>query len=117
MRKVAFQVVLAIAALALTLPVLAKSAKPSPDVKTKSTSLTVNEPTKFGDTMVTPGKYKVVFDTDKATIMNGNKTVVTITGHWEDHKQKAEATGFESTGGKVDEIIVGGDTSVFVVGS
>jgi len=115
MRKVAFQLVLAVAALALSLPVLAKSA--NADVKTKSTTLTVTDAIKFGDTMVAPGKYKIVFDTDKATILNGNKTVATVSGHWEDRKQKASGTGFQSTGNKVDEIIVSGDSSVFVLGS
>jgi hypothetical protein len=115
MRKVAFQLVLAVAALALALPMLAKSA--STDVKGKSTTLDVTSSIMFGGTMVPPGKYKIVFDTDKATIMNGNKTVATFPGHWEDRKQKAQGTGFQSTGNKVDEIMVGGDTNVFVLGS
>jgi hypothetical protein len=69
MRKVAFRVVLALGAVALALPMMAKAAKP--DVKTKNATLTLDAPVKFGSTMVKPGTYRLVIDNEKATIENG----------------------------------------------
>jgi hypothetical protein len=117
MRKVAFRLSLAVVALALTLPVLAKTEKTaSSAAKPKSTTLTIDSPVKFGDTMVKPGTYKLVIDSDKATIENGKNVVASASGHWQDGKQKVEATGFETTNGAVDTIFVHGESNTFVLG-
>jgi lipopolysaccharide export system protein LptA len=102
-------------ALALTLPVMAKSDKPATDAKPKNATLTLDAPVKFGSTMVKAGTYKIVIDNEKATLENGNKAVASVAGHWQEGKQKAESTGFETTSGQVDEIFLHGDSSVFVV--
>ena len=115
MRKVAFRIGLALVALALTLPVMAKSDKPATDAKAKNATLTLDAPVKFGSTMVKAGTYKIVIDNEKATLQNGNKAVASVAGHWQEGKQKAESTGFETTSGQVDEIFLHGDSSVFVV--
>jgi hypothetical protein len=95
MRKVAFRLGLAVAALALTLPVMAKADKAATSAaKPKSTTLTIDSPVKFGDTTVKPGTYKLVIESDKATIENGKNVVASAPGHWEDRKQKVESTGF-----------------------
>jgi hypothetical protein len=117
MRKVAFQIGLALAAIALTLPMMAKAPKADKagEAKAKNATLTIDTPVQFGSTMVNPGSYKLVIDNEKATIQNGNKVVASVPGHWEDRKQKADSTGFETTNGKVDDIFVHGDSSVFVL--
>jgi hypothetical protein len=116
MRKVALRLGLSLAAVAMALPMMAKTDKPAKsDVKAKNTSIMIGAPVKFGDTMVKPGTYKLVIDSDKATIENGNKLVASAAGRWEDRKQKAEATGFDSTNGQVDDIFLHGDTNVFVL--
>ena len=114
MRKVALRFGLALAAVALALPMMAKTDKAA-DAKGKSTTLQIGAPVKFGTTTVNPGTYKLVIDGDKATVSNGNKVVASVAGHWEDRKQKAESTGFDSTNGQVDDIFLHGDSSVFVV--
>jgi hypothetical protein len=84
--------------------------------KPKSTTLTIDSPVKFGDTTVKPGTYKLVIESDKATIENGKNVVASAPGHWEDRKQKVESTGFETTNGAVDSIFVHGESSAFVLG-
>lgn len=116
MRKVAFRIGVALAAIALTLPMMAKADKAS-EAKAKNTTLTIDAPVQFGSTMVNAGTYKLVIDNQKATIQNGNKVIASVAGHWEERKQKADSTGFETTSGKVDEIFVHGDSNVFVLGS
>jgi len=116
MRKVALRVGLSLAAVAMALPMMAKADKPAKsDVKAKNTSIMIGAPVKFGDTMVKPGTYRLVIDSDKATLENGNKPVASASGRWEDRKQKADATGFDSTNGQVDDIFLHGDTNVFVL--
>jgi hypothetical protein len=105
-----------LAAVALALPMMAKTDKaPKTESKGKNTTLTLATPVKFGSTMVNAGTYKLVIDTEKATIENGNKVVASVSGHWQEGKQKAESTGFETTNGQVDEIFLHGDSNVFVV--
>ncbi len=117
MKKVAFRLGLAVAALALTLPVMAKADKTATSAaKPKSTTLTIDSPVKFGDTTVKPGTYKLVIESDKATIENGKTVVASASGHWEDRKQKVESTGFETTNGAVDSIFMHGESSAFVLG-
>jgi hypothetical protein len=113
MRKVAFRLGLAVAALALALPVMAK---PANDAKPKSTTLTIDSPVKFGDTMLKPGTYKLVIENDKASIESGKTVVASASGRWEDRKQKAGDTGFETTDGQIDTIYLHGDTNAFVLG-
>jgi len=116
MRKVAIRFGLALAAVALALPMMAKTDKaPKAESKTKNTTLTLDAPVKFGSTMVNAGTYKLVIDTDKATLENGNKVVASVPGHWQEGKLKADSNGFETTNGQVDEIFLHGDSSVFVV--
>jgi hypothetical protein len=115
MKKVAFRLVLALGAVALALPMMAKSPKPATDAKPKSATLTLDAPVQFGTTTVKPGTYKLVIDNDKATIENGNKVIANAPGRWEDRKQKADSTGFETTKGQVDDIFLHGDTRVFVL--
>jgi hypothetical protein len=99
MRKVAFQLVLAVAMVALALPMMADT-KPANSDKAKSATLTIDSPVKFGTTTLKPGTYKVVIDSDKATIENGKTVVASASGRWEDRKQKADSTGFETTHGQ-----------------
>jgi hypothetical protein len=117
MRKVALQFGLALMAIALALPVMAKtdnSAKT--ESKPKNATLTLDAPVKFGSTMVKAGTYKLVIDNDKATLeSNNNKEVASVPGHWQEGKQKADSTGFETTNGQVDSIFLHGDSSTFVV--
>src|SRR5712692_6907411 len=55
MRKVALRFGLTLAAVAMALPMMAKTDKPAKsDVKTKNTSIMIGAPVKFGDTMVKP---------------------------------------------------------------
>jgi hypothetical protein len=115
MRKVAFSLGLAVAALALTLPMMAKPA--ASDAKAKSATLTIDAPVKFGDTMVKPGSYKLVIENDKASIESGKKVIASAPGKWEERKQKADSTGFETTNGQVDSIFLHGDASAFVLGN
>ena len=116
MTKIAFRLALALAAVALTLPVMAKTAdKPNSDAKPKSATLTIDAPVKFGTTTVNPGTYKVVIDNEKATIENGKTVIASAPGRWEDRKQKADSTGFETTNGQVDDLFLHGDSSVFVL--
>ena len=119
MRKVAFRLGLALAALALTLPMMAKadSKTASSEAKPKNTTLTIDSPVKFGDTTVKPGTYKLVIDSDKATLENGKAVVASAAGHWQDGKQKVESTGFETTNGAIDTIFVHGESSAFVLGN
>ena len=112
MRKVAFRFGLAVAALALALPMMAKTDNAA---KPKSATLTFDAPVKFGETMVKPGTYKVVIDNDKASIENGKTVVASATGKWEDRKQKADSTGFETTSGQVDTIFLHGESDAFVL--
>jgi len=117
MRKVAFRLGLAVAALALTLPMVkADNKAASSEAKPKSSTLTIDSPVKFGDTTVKPGTYKLVIESDKATIENGKTVVASAPGHWEDRKQKVDSTGFETTNGAVDSIFVHGESSAFVLG-
>ena len=115
MKKTAFRLVLALAAVALALPMMPKSPKPAKDAKAKSTTLNIYQPVKFGGTMVKAGSYKLVIDNDKATIEDGKKTVASATGHWEDRKAKADSTGFETTDGAVQDVFIHGETNVFVL--
>jgi hypothetical protein len=115
MRKVAFRFVLALAAVALALPMMAKSPKPANDTKAKSATLTIDAPVQFGTTMVKPGTYKLVIDNEKASIESGSKVIASASGKWEDRKQKADSTGFETTNGQVDTVFLHGDSSVFVL--
>jgi hypothetical protein len=115
MRKVAFQFVLAVATLALALPMMAKDTKPANSDKAKSATLTIDSPVKFGSTTLKPGTYRVVIDNDKATIENGNTVVASASGRWEDRKQKTDLTGFETTNGQVDDVFLHGDSGVFVL--
>ena len=109
MSRIVFVIALGLA----VLPMAAKSDKPSD--KPKSTTLSILNPIKFGDTVVKPGTYKLVIENDKATIQDGKKVVATMNGKWEERKIKANATGFETTNGQVDDIMVGGETRVFVL--
>ena len=116
MRKTALRLVLALAAVALALPMMAKSPKPAKDdAKAKSTTLNIYQPVKFGGTMLKAGSYKLVIDNDKATIEDGKKTVASSSGHWEDRKAKADSTGFETTDGAVQDVFIHGESSVFVL--
>ena len=116
MRKVTLRLGLALAAVALALPMMAKTDKaPKSESQGKNATLTLSSPVKFGSTMVNAGTYKLVIDTEKATIENGNKVVASVSGHWQEGKTKADSTGFETTNGQVDEIFLHGDSSVFVV--
>jgi lipopolysaccharide export system protein LptA len=118
MRRVSFRSVLAFAAVALALPMMAKTDNPAkPDAKTKSATLTINAPVKFGTTMLKAGTYKLMIDSEKATIESGKTVIASASGHWEDRKQKADSTGFETTNGQVDDIFLHGDSSVFVLNS
>ena len=116
MRKLAFRFVLGLAAVALALPMMAKAPKPANDAKTKTASLTIDAPVQFGTTTVKPGTYKLTIDNDKATLENGKTEVASAPGHWEDRKQKADSTGFETTNGQVDTVFVHGASSFFVLG-
>ena len=113
MKKIAFRLVLALAAVALTLPMMAKAAKT--DTKAKTTTLNIYQPVKFGGTLVKPGSYRLVIDNDKASIEDGKKMVASAPGHWEDRKQKADSTGFETTSGAVQDVFIQGESSVFVL--
>jgi hypothetical protein len=116
MRKVAFRFVLALAAMALALPMLAKtdnSAKA--DAKPKSMTVTINEPVKFGTTMVNAGTYKLVIENEKATVQSGKNVIASAPGRWEDREQKQRSNGFETTNGEVQEIYIHGEASVFVL--
>lgn len=113
MRKAAFRLVLALGVMALALPMMAKTG--SSDAKAKTTTVTIDSPVKFGDTMVKPGTYRLVIDNEKATVENGKTVVASATGRWEDRKQKADSTGFDTTNGQVDDIFLHGDSSVFVL--
>jgi hypothetical protein len=116
MRKVAFRFGLTLAAIALALPMMAKTDKPSKtESKPKSATLTLDAPVKFGSTMVNAGTYKLVIDNDKATVENGKQTIASVAGHWQEGKQKADATGFEATNGQVDQIFLRGESNTFVV--
>lgn len=115
MRKVTLRIGLALAAAALVLPMMAKSDKPSADTKAKSTTLNIYQEVKFGDTMVKPGSYKLVIENGKATIEDGKKVVAAASGKWEERNQKADATGFETTNGQVNDVFIHGDTGVFVL--
>ena len=116
MKKAAFRFGLALAAVVLALPMMARSDKPAKtETKAKNATLMLDSPVKFGSTMVNAGTYKLVIDNDKATIENGNKVVATVSGHWQDGKTKADSTGFETTNGQVDEIFLHGDSNIFVV--
>ncbi len=118
MRKVALQFGLAVACLALALPVLAKADKTSPSPKPKVVTMNIYDQTMLGSTMVKPGTYKFVLDADKVTVeTTNNKVVATAPGHWEEQKQKQSSTGFDLDSGAMKEIFVQGDTSVFVLGS
>jgi hypothetical protein len=112
MRKVAFRLGLAVAALALALPIMAKTDNAA---KPKSATLTIDSPVKFGDSMVKPGTYKIVIENEKASIENGKDVVASANGRWEDRKQKADSTGFETTNGQVDTIFLHGDNNAFVL--
>ena len=116
MRKSASRLAMALAVVALALPMMAKSPKPAKtDAKVKSTTLNIYQSVKFGGTVVKPGNYKLVIDGEKATIEDGKKMVASSSGHWEDRKQKADATGFESTDGAVQDVFIHGESSVFVL--
>lgn len=116
MRKVSFRLVLALAAMALALPMLAKSDNSTKaDAKPKSMTVTINSPVKFGTTMVNAGTYKLVIDNGKASIESGKNVVASAPGRWEDRQQKQPANGFETTNGEVQEIYIHGDTNVFVL--
>lgn len=118
MRKVALQLALAMGILALALPVLAKADKTSSSPKPKTVTINLYDQTMMGSTMVKPGTYKFVLDTDKVTVeTTGDKVVTTVPGHWEDQKTKQTATGFNLDSGAMKEIFVQGNTSVFVLGS
>jgi hypothetical protein len=118
MRKVALQLGLAVACLAMALPMLAKADKASSSSKPKTVTINLYDQTMMGSTMVKPGTYKFVLDSDKVTVeTTGNKVVATVPGHWEDQKQKQSSTGFDLEGGSMKEIFVQGTSSVFVVGS
>ena len=56
-----------------------------------------------------------MIDNDKATIENGKTVVASAPGRWEDRKQKADSTGFETTNGQVDDVFLHGDSGVFVL--
>lgn len=116
MRKVALRFGLALMAIALALPVMAKtdnSAKT--ESKPKNATLTLDAPVKFGSTMVNAGTYKLVVENDKATLESNNKVVASVPGHWQEGKQKADSTGFETTNGQVDQIFLHGASGAFVV--
>jgi hypothetical protein len=118
MKKVALQLVLAVACLALALPVLAKADKTSSSPKPKVVTMNIYDQTMLGTTMVKPGTYKFVLETDKVTVeTTGNKVVATVPGHWQDGKQKQSSTGFNLDGAAMKEIFVQGNASVFVLGS
>ncbi len=118
MRKVALQLALAVACLAMALPVLAKADKTSSASKPKTVTMNLYDQTMMGSTMVKPGTYKFVLESDKVTVeTNGNKVVATVPGHWEDQKQKQSSTGVNLDSGSMKEIFVQGSSSVFVVGS
>ena len=118
MRKVALQFGLAVACLALALPVLAKADKASSSSKPKIVTISIYDQTMLGSTMVKPGTYRFVLDSDKVTVeTTGNKVVATAPGHWEDQKQKQNSTGFDVDGGAMKQIFVQGNTNVFVLGS
>lgn len=118
MRKVAFYLALAVASVALALPVLAKADKSSTNPKPKTVTISIYDQTMLGSTMVKPGTYKFVLDSDKVTVEGaGNKVVATVPGHWEEQKQKQSSTGFDVEGGSVKQIFVQGNSSVFVLGS
>ena len=115
MRKVAVRFGLALATIALALPMMAKTDAAKTESKPKNATLTLDAPVKFGSTMVNAGTYKLVIENDKATVENGNKVVATVGGHWQDGQKKADATGFETTNGQVDQIFLRGNSGTFVV--
>lgn len=118
MRKVALQLALAVGCMALALPIFAKADKTSTSPKPKTVTMSLYDQTMVGTTMVKPGTYKFVLEQDKVTVeTTGNKVVATVTGHWEDGKQKQATTGFNLDSGSMKEIFVQGNTSVFVLGS
>lgn len=118
MKKVALQFGLAVACLAMALPVLAKADKTSSSSKPKVVTMSLYDQTMLGTTMVKPGTYKFVLETDKVTVeTTNNKVVTTVPGHWQEENKKQSSTGFNLDSGAMKEIFVQGDTSVFVLGS
>jgi hypothetical protein len=115
MRKVAIRLGLALMAIALALPVMAKTDAAKTENKPKNATLTLDAPVKFGSTMVKAGTYKLVIENDKATVENGNKVVASVGGHWQEGQKRADSTGFETTNGQVDQIYLRGNSGMFVV--
>jgi hypothetical protein len=116
MKKIAFRFGLALMAIALALPVMAKTDSAKTESKPKNATLTLDAPVKFGSAMVNAGTYKLVIENDKATLeSNNNKVVASVPGHWQEGKQKADSTGFETTNGQVDQIFLHGNSGAFVV--
>jgi len=118
MKKVALQFGLAVACLAVALPVLAKADKTSSSPKPKVVTMNLYDQTMLGTTMVKPGTYKFVLENDKVTVeTSNNKVVATVPGHWQEEGKKQDSTGFNLESGAVKQIFVQGNTSVFVLGS
>ncbi len=95
-------------AITLTLPVMAKS---------NTKSLNISAPVMLAGTQLSPGNYKLNIEGDKITVEKNNQVVATVTGTWQDRKNKPTSTAYLTQQDQIQEIYIEGDPRAFVVGS
>ena len=96
-----------LAALACTVPVLAK-----PVTK----SLPISQNVKVGKVDVKAGDYRATIDDNHITLLNGKKVVAESAGRWETRDTKSPYTGIVAdSNGRVLELRFEGKADVFVL--
>ena len=91
-------------ALALALPIAARSDDTNPTKEIVSKSMNLNNPVTLGGTELKPGGYSVKADSVKVTFSRGGKMIAEAPVQWKDRTDKAAYSAIMTENGQIKEI-------------
>jgi len=91
-------------ALALALPITARSDNPNPTKEIASMSMTLSKPVTLGGTELKPGSYSVKADSVKVTFSRGGKMIAEAPVQWKDEADKAAHSSIVTESSQIKEI-------------
>jgi hypothetical protein len=91
-------------ALALALPITARSDNTNPTKEIVSMSMNLNNPVTLGGTELKPGSYSVKADSVKVTFSRGGKMIAEAPVQWKDEADKAARSTIVTESRQIKEI-------------
>ena len=93
-----------LAALALALPIAARSDNTNPPKAIVSMSVDLSSPATLGGTELKPGSYSVRADSVKVTMLRGGKAIAEAPVQWKDEAGKAAYSSIVTESRQIKEI-------------